>query len=82
MGARRISGPLLALVIAVVVANGALIALELSFSGRYMGKEAGFALFEPANLVAVFALFVSALVFVISVPMLLWKAFRRLKRPG
>ena len=57
--------------------TGAVVKIELSFSGRYMGKESGFTLLEPGNLFAIAALVVSSLIFVVATAVLFWRLVRR-----
>lgn len=75
-GKCQLRGSIYTLAAAVIVALGAVVKLHLSFSGRYMGKEAGFALFEPGNLLALLALLVAALVFLAATATLIWQLVR------
>jgi hypothetical protein len=69
-------GPVWTIAVAVVIATVASVKIALSFSGKYMGKEAGFTLLEPGNLVALAAVVVAVLAFVVAVVVLLWRVVR------
>ena len=69
-------GPIWTIAASVFVAVVAVVKINLSFVGKYMGKEAGFTLLEPGNLVAMAALAVASLVFVVATAVLLWRVVR------
>ncbi len=69
-------GPLWTIAAAVFVAAAGWIKIETSFYGKYMGKEAGFTLLETGNLVAIAALVVASITFLIATMVLLWRAIQ------
>jgi hypothetical protein len=69
-------GPIWTIAVAVCIAVVAVTKIAMSFSGKYMGKEAGFTLFETGNLIAIAALVVASFTFIIATMVLLWRIIR------